>query len=249
MSGEQNTMSSSDLHASTPAQPTCLLFDELNQRIDALPDGPISILNSPRWQRVLDRLALIPLLAFGLLWGVLAKDWLPAAAWMVPAARYLVVAMTALLLPGCVRSVWVIIGDMRKGTGGFMRQWDHDLALFEGLQDWLAAHPRAHLQQRLLQCRQLQQNMQRKLGTFLGASERWGILPALVAAFYLLQERHKLLELPGWLVALGVFIVLFWVIAMQAQRARLRLALMADLLEGALRKISDPDRRGLIEET
>ena len=125
---------------------------------------------------------------------------------------------------------------MPKSTGGFMQQWDHDLALQEGVQDWLAQYPRQHLEQRLLQCRQLQGRLQSKLGVFLGGVERWGMLPALVAVFYLLQEREKLLELPGWLLLIGVCIVVFWVMALNALRARLRLALMEDLLHGVLQK-------------
>ena len=215
-----------------------LSFEELNRRVDAMPEGPISVLNSPRWQKVLDRLGLVPLLGCGLLWLSLTMQWLTPAEWMVPASRYSILAMTLLWLPGFIRSVWVLVQDMRKGTGGFMQQWDHDLMHIEALQDWLLRFPRDHLEQRLLQCRQLIDNLQRKLGLFMGAFERWGILPVLAAVFFLLQEQKKLLELPGWMILLGIAIPTFWLIAMNAARVRLRLALMADLLDGALRRES-----------
>lgn len=235
MSGEHGTTPENAISA-----PACLSFAQFNQRIDALPDGPVGVLNAPRWQRVLDRLGLLPLLCFSLLWVSLKLEWLAPALWMVPVARYLVMVMALLWLPGFVRSVWVLGHDLCKGTAGFMQQWDHDLALFESLQDWLAQHPREHLEQRLLQCRQLQENLQRKLGLFLGVSDRFGVLPVLVAVFYLLQQRQQLLALPGWIIALGVFIVLVWFIALSASRVRLRLAVMADLLEGTLRRHEHP---------
>lgn len=212
-----------------------LMFDVFNQRIDAMPEGPVGTLNSPSWQRCLDIAGLLAMLGVGVLWLGLALGWLTPAEWMGTAARCLMYAAAALWLPGVVRSVWVVYRDMRKGTSGFMQQWDHDLALYDELQAWLATYPREHLHKRLQQCRQLQDGLQRKLGVFLGGTGRWGILPALVAVFYGLQAREKLLLLPGWLVLVGIGIVLFWVMGLNAQRAHLRLALMADLLEGSLR--------------
>ena len=216
-------------------KPLRLSFEELNRRIDKLPDGPISVLASPRWQKILERLGLLPLSVFGLLWLAIKLQWLAPALWMVPVARYAVVLFALLLLPGLIRSLWVVVQDMRKGTGGFMQQWDHDLAHFEALQDWLRQFPRSHLEQRLLQCRQLMDNLQRKLGLFMGSLERWGMLPVLASVFFLLQEQKTLLALPAWMILVGIAIPLFWVMAMSASRARLRLAMMADLLEGALR--------------
>ena len=194
------------------------------------------MLASPSWQRILDWLGLVPLLGFGLIWLSVTMQWLTPAMWMVPVTRYSVVLLALLWLPGLIRSVWILVQDMRKGTRGFMQQWDHDLAHFEALQDWLLQFPRAHLEQRQLQCRQLIDNLQRKLGLFMGSFERWGVLPVLAAVFFLLQEQKKLLELPDWMIVLGIAIPLFWLIAMYAARARLRLGLIADLLEGALRR-------------
>lgn len=236
MCGEKVGLQASGAEADALVGAAGLSFEEFNQRIEALPDGPIKVLNAPRWQRWFDRLGMVPLLLFGVLWALLTLGWLAPAAWMVPAAKYLVVGMAVLWLPGVLRSVWLIVQEVRKGTAGFMRQWDHDLVMLEGVQQWLAQYPRTHLEQRLLQCRQLQDGLQRKLGIFLGGAERWGMLPMLVAVFYLLQQREKLLELPTWLMLVGISIVVFWVIALSAWRARLRLALMEDLLHGVLQK-------------
>lgn len=222
-------------HATTPEQAgQRLLFQALNQRIDALPDGPVAVLRSPRWQRWFDVAGAVPMALLLLLWLLLTLQWLAPAAWVPALALACLVSSVALWLPGRIRSLWVIGRDMRKGVGGFMRQWDHDLLAMEAVVDWLRGFPRVELERKRQQCQALQERMQHKLGFFSGGLERLGILPALVAAFYLLREREQLMALPAWLMLLGLTIVLFWWMGTQAARARLRLQLMASLLQEAL---------------
>ena len=236
MSGEQGALTAPAPSIETCASPLKLSFEEFNRRIDALPEGPISVLNAPRWQRVLNTLGCFPLLGIAALRVSLAMEWVEPAMWMVTFLQCAIAVMVLFWMPWLLRSIWVMGNDFRKGTAGFMQQWDHDMVQFEHLQDWLSQFPAGHLEERLLQCRQLTENMQRRLGLFFGLSDRWGILPALVAVFFLLQDQKRLLELPGWMIVLGIAIPMCWVIAMKASRARLRLAVMADLLEGALRR-------------
>lgn len=237
--GENNQMHGSDSTVAVPASTQSFSFEAFNRRIAALPDGPISVLNAPRWQRWLGRSALLALVLLALMCTALVLGLMAPDGWMVWATKCLLVGMIVLWLPGLVRSLWVIGRDMRKGTAGFMRQWDHDVIMLEQLQEWLLQHPRALLEQRLLQCQQLQAQLNRKLGLFLGSIDRWGLLPVMAATFLLLKEREALLELPGWLLLVGVGVIVFWVIGMNAQHARLRLATMEALLHGALMRPLD----------
>lgn len=78
-----------------------------------------------------------------------------------------------------------------------------------------------------------------KLVLLMGGIERAGILPVLVAAFFLLREVNglgiaSLAEVPLWQRVLAPFLVITWWIGVMAVRMRLTHELYAMVLTDAL---------------
>src|SRR5688572_15492462 len=93
-----------------------LTFAFLEANIEALPEGPASPFEMPRWVRQLSLVGLIGLtVAFVPL--LLAK-WLPPQQWMLWLARAGVVLAFAGSAPGIVRNVWMLVLGLRQHRAG-----------------------------------------------------------------------------------------------------------------------------------
>ena len=69
----------------------------------------------------------------------------------------------------------------------------------------------------------------------LGGIDRLGLLPVLASLFVLLRSWKDLLDLPGWLAALGLMAALLWWLGWLGADFSRRLQLYAFLLEESLR--------------
>lgn len=210
-----------------------LTFAFLEANIEALPEGPASPFEMPRWVRQLSLVGLIGLtVAFVPL--LLAK-WLPPQQWMLWLARAGVVLAFAGSAPGIVRNVWMLVLGLRQHRAGLIAQFDHDVTQFRRLAAWLADYPREALESNLRYARMGRERLQSRLGMLAGGIERLGLLPVLVSLFVLLRNWQDLLDMPGWLVVVGLLVPALWLIAWLGAEFSRRLHLYAFLLDEALR--------------
>jgi len=210
-----------------------LTFAVLDARIEALPEGPVSALNSPRW---ISRMMLVGFVgvAVAFMPSLLVK-WLAPHAWMVWVARIGLAATIVGLLPGFVRNLWLLIREFHHHRGRFIAQFDHDIAHLKSLANWLAGYPREPLESNLRYARMGHERLHSRLVMLTGGMDRLGLLPVLVSLLVLLRNWQDLLNLPGWLAILGLLAPVLWLIAWTGTEFSRRLHLYAFLLEEALR--------------
>lgn len=209
-----------------------LEFGLINQRINALPDVTVGFIPLPRWVRVLHRIG----------WGVMVVvlSW-PLLLWLgLPVQRFTAPVLWALgamlvcFLPHLLWSLVEMYRHFRQGVTGFFNRFDHDLPLLRSEVRWLADQPEAELRQCLAEARFHRAQLEEKLRLLLGGMERLGILPLVVAVALAVANGQMPRAVPMWSWALGVFGALLWAIGWAAARFRLRLNLIAHLLEQAL---------------
>lgn len=210
-----------------------LTFAVLDAKIEALPEGPVSALNSPRWMHVLSIVGLLGMIVAFL--PSLLVMWLAPQMWMVWVAQAGLAVTVAGLLPGAAHKVWVVMRDLRHHRAGMIAQFDHDVAQFRGLVTWLAGYPRQTLESSLRYARMGHERMHSRLGMLLGGVDRLGLLPILAALFVLLRNWQDLLGLPLWLAILGLLAPFLWFIGWLGAEFGRRLQLYAFLCEEALR--------------
>ncbi|UNK56277.1 hypothetical protein MNQ95_08815 [Pseudoxanthomonas daejeonensis] len=210
-----------------------LTFAVLEAKIEALPEGPISALNTPRWARHLALAGVIGMIA-AFVPSLLVK-WLPPQPWMVLLAQAGLVVTVAGFLPGLLRNLWVLVQDIRHHRAGLIAQFDHDVDQFKALATWLAGYPRETLESSLRYARMGHERLHSRLGMLLGGIDRLGLLPVLISLFVLLRNWQDLLHLPGWLAVLGLLAPFLWLIAWLGAEFSRRLQLYAFLLDEALR--------------
>ncbi|WP_057656930.1 hypothetical protein [Pseudoxanthomonas dokdonensis] len=209
-----------------------LTFALLDEKIEALAEGPVAALNSPRWMRRLALLGVVGV-AVAFLPSLLLK-WLAPQMWMLWVARAGLVMTIAGFVPGIFRSLVVTAREARHHRRGFVLQFDHDVAQFRALALWLSSYPRDVLASSLRYARMGHDRLQSRLGMMVGGIERLGLLPVLVSLFVLLRNWKDLLAVPSWLAMLGVMAAVLWLIGWVAAEFSRRLHLYAFLLEEAL---------------
>ena len=124
-----------------------LFLTELERRLHALPDGPASILNTPRWLLMWNAVGTVGVI-LGLLPSLLIEFWTPRM-WMAFMAQSGLALMLIGYVPGFVRSVWVLGRSFAGWRVEQVRQLDHDIVHLRQIGEWLATFPRDALDERL----------------------------------------------------------------------------------------------------
>lgn len=215
-----------------------LSFASLQARIDAMPNGPPSILDTPRWIRWLNIAGTVAIVV-GLM-PFLLVQWLEAQAWMIHLAWAGVLGATVFYAPGFLRGLVVMAREFWQWHAKLIEQGDHDLAQFRALRGWLREFPREVLEEHRHFAELSRDRLGSKLALLTGGIERVGILPVLVAVFFLLREvdglgLESLREVPYWQALLGPFLVVSWCLGVVAVRMRLQYDLYERVLTDALR--------------
>ena len=210
-----------------------LSFAVIEARIEAMPEGPVSILDTPRWMVVLYAIGAIGAF-FGLLPSLLVQVWEPRP-WMASMARIgLVVMCCACALP-FMRSVWMLALQFLRFKKSTIEQMDHDRETFGMLARWLARYPKPILADHLRFAQHMQATLQAKLGLLAGSLEKLGVLPAAAAVVIALQNWNSAQQVPMWLALAGIFLSLLWIIGVLTAAVRLRVHLFGALLDEAMR--------------
>lgn len=213
-----------------------LNFVELDQRIRALPEGPISVLNSPRWVVLLDTVGW-----FGIILGLLPSIlilYMTPAMWMAYVAKT-GLCMTLAFIPGFVRGCALIISEVWHWRSKFMEQADHDFGQFASIIQWLSSFDDSTLRAHRDFANRASQRLAVRVAFLAGDLNKLGILPALLGLFLLLKNAHstdveQVFETPPWLAALAIGLVIAYVFGMIGLRVRSVFQLHETLLSGAL---------------
>lgn len=210
-----------------------LTFAAIEARIEAMPDGPVSMLDTPRWAIVLYVIGAVAAV-FGLLPSLLEHIWEPRP-WMVLMTRGgLVVMCCACALP-FLRSVWTLVTQMLRFNKSMIEQMDHDRLMLGDLAHWLARYPKSALADHLHFAQYRQVMLQGKLGLLVGNMDKLGVLPAAIAAVLALQNWNSTQRIPPWLAMAGVFLLLLWVVGLLFANVRLRVQVYETLLGEAMK--------------
>ena len=232
-------------------RPPVLSFAALDARIEAMSDGPASILKTPRiiyWLNVLGSIAIV----FGLL-PFLLVQFLTPQSWMVRMAQLGVWSAGVLCAPSIFWGLIVLAREFWHWRIKLVSQSDHDLGQFRGLRTWLQTFPRAELEEHRNFAQFAHERLGSKLVLLMGGIERAGILPVLVAGFFLLREVdglgiESLADVPLWQGVLAPFLVVTWWIGVMAARMRLTHELYAMVLTDALERYTEEPASTLIAE-
>lgn len=214
-----------------------LCIATLDARIEGMLDGPASILKTRRaiyWLNILGSVAIV----FGLL-PFLLVQFLTPQWWMVRVAQGGVWSAGVLCAPGILRGLLVMAREFWHWRIKLVQQSDHDVAQFRTLRSCLQTFPRAELEAHRNYAQFAHERLGSKLVLLMGGIERAGILPVLVAAFFLLREVdglgiESLADVPLWQGVLAPFLVITWWIGVMAVRMRLTHELYAMVLTDAL---------------
>ena len=208
-------------------------FVELDRRLREIPDGPASILNTPRWivrSNIVGWLGAV----LGLLPSVLIEFMTPAM-WMVWVARAgLWIALLG-FAPGFVQGTAAITLSFWRWRSDQVRQLDHDLAYFRGLREWLSLYSIESRTEALRFARANGKRLGSKLGLVAGSIEKLGFLPVAAALAVQLKVYYSELgDTPLWQIGLAVFLALMYGVGVLSSLMRLRLELYEIVLEDSL---------------
>lgn len=211
-----------------------LSFGAMEKRIQAMPDGPSSVLDTPKKIQWLSFVGIVGIV-IGLLPSLLVLV-LPARQWMVTMAQ--IGVFTALLgtAPYILRSLWVILRGVRNWKTQQVEQLDHDMVHFRALDVWLRSFSIGELEEHRQLSRLIAQQMEAKLGLLAGGMSRVGYLPVAASLFLLLLNVRDPLDIPGWLAVIGILVVLLYVISSSAVLMKIRLDFYSALLNHALER-------------
>lgn len=214
-----------------------LSFSEIEKHIQEMPDGPDTVLDTPKWIRICNLVGLL-----GIFIGLapfLMIQFLQPQMWMVGVARFgFWLALTG-SAPGIVRGIAVMAIEFWRWRPKLVEQSDHDLAQFRELRRWLSGYPSAELDEHRRFAKLAQERLTTKLGLLAGGFDKLGILPALFALLVLLSNAgeltvEKLVEVPVWQSLLAFFFTIAYLIGLLAMRMRLCLQLYEVVLDDAL---------------
>jgi hypothetical protein len=216
-----------------------LSFKALEARIEAIPDGPSSMLNTPGWLKAFNALGTAGII-IGILPFLMIQFFAPQQ-WMVYMARAGLWMVILGYSPYIARSVWVIGREFWHWQPKLSEQSDYDLGRFRELRHWLRKFPRADLEDHYRFAKLSQERIAAKLGLLQGGFSKLGVLPALLALLVLLRNTgdltvEKLLEVPYWQSWLAVIFAITYFISLLAVRMRLRLQLYEVVLSDALER-------------
>lgn len=210
-----------------------LSFTAIEARIHEMPDGPIAALNTPRWAVALNLIGAGGAI-IGLLPSLLMRV-LPPQEWMA----MLPLSGAAVMVGACalpfVRSVWMLVRQFSRPTKSIVEQMDHDREVMGELTRWLARYPKPAIADHLRFAQHMQVQMQSKVGLLVGGMDKLGIVPAAVSAAIVIQNAFANAQPPLWLLIVGIFLALLWVIGVLTSFARLRVQVFETLLAGAIR--------------
>lgn len=210
-----------------------LSFAAIEARIASMPEGPISVLNTPAWATALNLIG-----AGGAILGLLPSVLvvlLPPQGWMmVMAESGLAVMLVACAVP-FVRYVWLLAQQFRRGTDGFIEQMDHERETFAELTRWLARYPKPVIADHLRFVQHVHASSQAKVGLLAGGLDKLAILPALGSAAIVIKSMVDNHAPPRWLALVGIALALLWAVAALTSLAQLRMRVFEALLAGAQR--------------
>lgn len=210
-----------------------ITFEALDRRLEAIPDGPAAVLNTPRWLLPFNLAGWTGALV-GLMPSALILFMTPAM-WMVWMARIGLWVELAGFLPGFVWGGIVLAVSFWHWRPEQSRQLDHDLAQFRDLRGWLSQFSTESRMEALQFARRNRDRLGSKLGLIVGSVEKLGILPVAVAVA--LQLKTSLAELgdtPLWQVLMAIFLLLIYAIGVVASLMRMRVNLYEMVLEDSL---------------
>lgn len=214
-----------------------LSFMAIEERIQAMPDGPAAVLGTPRWIARCNAVALA-----GIIIGLapfLLIQFMPPKAWMVHMVRFgLWIAFTG-AAPGILRGPWVMSVEFWHWRPKFVQQSDHDMGQFRELRRWLSSYPIPELEEHRRFAKFSQERLASKLGLLAGGFDKLGILPALLALLVLLRSAGDLtlaalLDVPIWQSVLALFFTITYFIGLLAIRMRLSMQLYETVLVDAI---------------
>lgn len=215
------------MDATTPP----LTFALLEQKIQAMPEGPVSALSTPRWMRMLNAvgwvgsmLALLPSLLL---------VWIAPQHWMVTLSQ-VGLALTVTFVPYFLRTVGLLIYEFSNARRQWILQHDHDVGELRQLAQWLLIYPREVLEDQLRYAKMAQERLVAKLGLFVGGMDKLGLLPLCLSLLVVLRNWRDLLALPAWLSILAMFAAILWMVSWLGANFRLRLHLYESVLAAAL---------------
>lgn len=217
--------------ASSTSAPGRLSFTVLAQRIDGLPDGPISVLDTPVWARRLNVVGISALI-LGLLPVVLVRIIEPQQ-WMVTLAQLGTVAALAAFLPYMCRSCFVVARSMLMWKPEQNEQLDHDLGQFLDLDEWLSGFPKGQIVEHLRFTRLVRARMTEKMGLLGGSLDKLGIIPVAVALGLQLKAVFGEPPFPLWQGVLALLLAITYAIAFMGALMRSRLQLYEMVLAEA----------------
>jgi hypothetical protein len=210
-------------------------FSELEQRIATLPDGPVGVLNRPRWQYWTDIVGGVAMIV-GVLPGLFIQ-FLEPKWWMATMAKIGLLVTVAFFLPGFIRNVWVVARVMWSGKRGDAAQLDHDFASLSNVQSWLATFPRPMLEQHLRFVQAAQARLAAKLSLIGGGFDRFGILPVFLAiGVQIKMVTTETLDFPLWQTLPALFFSMGYLVGLNAAFMRVRMSLYEAVLAEALER-------------
>jgi hypothetical protein len=228
-------MFQSTRHYSHHTDPKHFSFSELERRIAALPEGPVEVLNRPRWQYWLDIAGGLAMIV-GLLPGLFIQFFEPKQ-WMVTMTQYGVWATAGFFLPGFIHNIWSFMRLAWSGKRGDAAQLDHDYAALSDLQPWLATFPQHMLEQHLRFIQAAQARMAAKLSLMGGGLDRFGVLPAILAVTVQIRmATTEKLDFPLWQTVPALFFAILYLIGLNAAFMRVRMSLYEAVLAESLQR-------------
>ena len=211
-----------------------LSFAELEKRICAMPEGPASVLNTPRWIAICNVVGMFGIV-IGLMPSVLIK-FLEPQMWMVYMARAGVWAAYVGFAPYMLRTTLLVASNIWRWKAEQVKQLDHDLVEFRKLNRELAEFPKELLEEHVRFAQMIQARLTSKLGLLVGSLDKLGVIPLLIALGIVLRDYGDPTAIPTWLAVLGMFLVITYLIAWVAAHMRLRVQLYETVLSEALER-------------
>jgi hypothetical protein len=214
-----------------------LSFAVLEERIRSMPDGPAAVLTTPRWLAPLNVLGTIGVILAIL--PFLMIQFLTPQLWMVWVARAGLCMVVFGYIPSIIQSAGVLCWEFWRWKPKLVEQSDHDLAQFRELRQWLRKFPRADLEDHHRFAVLSQGRVSAKLGVLQGGFDKLGVLPALLALFFLIKNSgglsiDALLATPYWQSWAALLFAITYLVSFLAILMRLRLQLYEVVLADAL---------------
>lgn len=209
-----------------------LSFTELDRRLREMPDGPASILDTPRMYRFANMVGAAA--AVFMLIPFLLVHVMTPGRWMITWAQISFSIFLLALMPGIVRSYGVLGWSLWTWRADQVSQLDHDTPLFRTILMWLSQRPRTVLEEHQRVARLVLNQMSVKIGMFTGGLERLGLLPVLASAYLFFRNWDELMDMPYWQIMIGFGLILLYFVMMVSNLKRIRLQLYESLLSEAL---------------